>query len=77
MTYQKSILKPGLKKDVDALDTWAQLTAQASKVSHETNYSTFTFPWAQPFPKTIQSKSHMLGFQPLLLAPTFTFRPEL
>ena len=52
MTYQKSILKPGLKIDVDALDTSVQLTTEASKTP---NYS--TFPWAQPFPKNDTSKS--------------------
>ena len=58
MTYQKSILKPGLKIDVDALDTSVQLTTEASKTP---NYGTFTFPWAQPFPKNDTSKSQCVG----------------
>ena len=58
MTYQKSILKPGLKIDVDALDTSVQLTTEASKTP---NYGTFTFPWAQPFPQNDTSKSQCVG----------------
>ena len=50
MTYQKSILKPGLKIDVDALDTRAQLTALASKTSNETKHFHFLFPLGTTFP---------------------------
>ena len=73
MTYQKSVLKLGLKVDVDALDTSVQLTTEAPKTPNETNYKALSLSWAQTPPHFKHKQKSKLGSQPLSIGPHFHF----
>ena len=73
MTHQKSVLKPGLKIDVDASDTRAQLIVLASETSNLDHTFTFLVLGTNSPPIQIQVKvsvgfSATLNWPPLSLS---------